>query len=201
MKKITLAVLFMISGFFLVAQNDKNVAIPLWDGNTLEHWKVPKNNTWWRTEGDVLWAESDALKTGSNLWTKKEYKDFEVSLLFKFGEGVVDSGIFMRGENPRNPQIQIGISGSLKRDMTGSPYVPKSGYPKEAAATKDVLKLDDWNTMKAVAKGNLYTVWLNGTQVMEYRLEDANLKGPIGLQLHPGNEMTIQFKNILVTAL
>ena len=60
---------------------------------------------------------------------QEKVQNFVVQLDFKFGEGTVDSGIFMRGDDEKNPQIQIGESGSLKRDMTASPYVPKSGYP------------------------------------------------------------------------
>jgi len=121
-----------------------------------------------------------------------------VQLDFKFGDGTIDSGIFMRGDGQDAPQIQIGESGSLKRDLTASPYVPKKGYPVEATGVKELLKMNDWNTIKARAIGNVYTVWLNGQEVMTYTLENAKLKGPVGLQLHPKREMSIQFKNILI---
>lgn len=173
----------------------------VFNGENLKHWKVPSDNIWWSIEGDALWAKSDPDKKGSTLWTKKKYTDFVVQMEFKFGEGTIDSGIFMRGESPENAQIQIGISGSLKRDMTGSPYVPKKGYPVEAQGIKELLKMDGWNTIKAMAQGNSYKVWLNGKEVMNYTLENADLKGPIGIQLHPGREMSIQFKNILVARL
>ncbi|MBT8184018.1 MAG: DUF1080 domain-containing protein, partial [Eudoraea sp.] len=171
---------------------------PIFDGDDLEHWQIPENNIWWNMEAGTLWAKSDPDKKGSILWTKAKYKDFVVQMDFKFGGGTVDSGIFMRGDDEKNPQIQIGESGSLKRDMTASPYVPKSGYPVEADGIKELLKMDDWNTIKAMAIGNTYKVWLNGTEVMNYTLDDANLEGPIGLQLHPNRDMSIQFKNILV---
>ena len=61
------------------------------------------------------------------------------------GKGTIDSGIFIRTEKQ---QIQIGESGSLKRDLTGSPYIPGKGYPVEAENVKELLKMDDWNTMK-----------------------------------------------------
>jgi glycyl-tRNA synthetase alpha subunit len=61
---------------------------------------------------------------------------------------------------------------------------------------KELLKQDDWNTIKASAIGNTYTVWLNGREVLKYTLQKARRTGPVGLQLHPGNEMSIQFKNI-----
>ncbi|MCJ7468549.1 MAG: DUF1080 domain-containing protein [Maribacter sp.] len=173
----------------------------LFDGKDLKHWKVPKDNIWWSIDDGSLWAKSGPNKKGSNLWTKKEYGDFVIQLDFKFGTGTVDSGIFMRGEEDHNPQIQIGISGSLKRDMTASPYVAGMGYPVEAAGIKELLKPDDWNTIKAMAIGNSYKVWLNGKEVMNYTFENANTHGPIGLQLHPGNEMTIQFRNISVAEL
>ena len=170
-------------------------------GEDLSLWQVPPNNTWWSVEGGVLHVKNDPELLGSILWTKAEFTDFMVELEFKFGEGTIDSGIFMRGDDEHNPQIQIGESGSLKRDMTASPYVPKSGYPVEAEGVKELLRLKDWNTIKAMAKGNEYRVWLNGKEVMNYQMEDANLKGAVGLQLHPGREMTIQFKNIFITRL
>ncbi len=173
----------------------------LFDGRDLKQWQVPDNNVWWAIDGDALWAKSDPDQKGSILWTKKEYEDFVVQLDFNFGKGTIDSGIFMRGDDEKNVQIQIGISGSLKRDMTGSPYVPKSGYPVEAAGVKELLRMDGWNTIKAMTIGNSYKVWLNGEEVMNYILEEANLKGPVGLQLHPGRDMTIQFKNISIAEL
>ena len=55
--------------------------------------------------------------------------------------------------------------------------------------------------MKVQAKGSVYTVWLNDQKVMTYTSENAIEKGPIGLQLHPKNEMSISFRNIKVAKL
>lgn len=173
----------------------------IFDGTNLDYWEVPEDNLWWSIDSGTLWAKSDPDEKGSILWTKKKYRNFVVQLDFKFGEGTVDSGIFMRGDDEKNPQVQIGESGSLKRDMTGSPYVPKQGYPVEAEGIGELLKMDDWNTIRAIALDNTYKVWLNGTEVMTYTLEDANLEGPIGIQLHPNRQMSIQFRNILASEL
>ena len=102
----------------------------------------------------------------------------------------------MRGSDKFNPQIQIGVSGSLKRDMTGSPYIPKKGYPKEAVKVAEILKMDEWNHMEAEAVGNRYRVWFNGVFVMDYKLEEANIKGPVGIQLHSNRNMEILYKDI-----
>lgn len=170
----------------------------IFNGKNFKKWELPENNTWWTINNGIISAKSGPEKKGSILWTKKEYKDFVVQVDFKFGDGTIDTGIFMRGDGEDAPQIQIGESGSLKRDMTGSPYVPKKGYPVEAEGVADLLKMDDWNTMKAQAIGNVYTVWLNGKKVMTYTQENAKLEGPIGLQLHPNRDMSVEFRNISV---
>jgi hypothetical protein len=168
------------------------------NGRNFSKWVLPEGNIWWKIEDKVIKAKSGLNKKGTILWTEKEFKNYKVRLKFKFIGGTIDSGIFMRGDNHLNPQIQIGISGSLKRDMTGSPYVPKKGYPKEATATASVLKMNGWNTIEAQAIDNNYKVWINGEHVMDYDLEDANLIGPVGIQLHPNREMEIWFKDISI---
>lgn len=181
-----------INKFSLVSSKYKSY----FDGDDLSQWMIPDNNIWWSVENEILKVKSGPNQKGSTLWTKDKFENFRVRLKFKFGPGTVDSGIFMRGDDARNPQVQIGISGSLKRDMTGSPYVPKQGYPKEATMVKELLKQNDWNKMEAEAIGGRYRVWLNGKPVMDYTLEDANLSGPVGIQLHGKRDMEIWYKSI-----
>ena len=197
MKRILFLIFLVAPMLTMLGQTTESQMSSIFDGDNLDAWLIPENNVWWSMDQGTLWAKSDTNKTGSILWTKKKYKDFIVQMDFKFGEGTVDSGIFMRGDDALNAQIQIGESGSLKRDMTASPYVPKQGYPIEATGVNELLKMNEWNTIKAMAVGNTYKVWLNGIEVMNYTLENANLEGPIGIQLHPSRDMTIQFRNIL----
>ena len=197
MKKIITAValvLFLIN--MVHAQEPKLKKI--FNGKNLKGWKAPANNVWWTASKGILFVKSTAEKKGSNLWTEKSYSNFILQADFLMGDGTVDSGFFLRSEDD---QVQIGISGSLKRDMTGSPYIPKLRYPKEATKTKDVLKPKDWNTMKIKCVDKTYTVWLNGVEVMNYTSENIPASGPIGIQLHPGNEMSISYKNIRLAEL
>lgn len=182
----------------LQAQEPKQKMKHLFNGKNLKGWLVPENNIWWTVEDGALWAKSGPEKRESILWTKAVFENFVLQADFKMGEGTVDSGIFLREEDV---QIQIGISGSLKRDLTGSPYIPGKGYPVEAHNAQNVLDTAGWNTMKIEAKGSEFTVWLNGEQVMRYTAEKVARSGPIGLQLHAGNTMTIAFRNIKVAAL
>jgi len=83
--------------------------------------------------------------------------------------------------------------------MTASPYIPGKGYPVEAEGVKELLKLADWNSMRIEVIGKLYTVWLNGKKVMAYESESAIEKGPLGIQLHAGKEMAIEYRNLKAT--
>lgn len=168
------------------------------DGKDLSAWRVPENNIWWQVDDGVLQVRSGPQQKGQTLWTKKEYESFVMEFEFKFGEGTVDTGIFVR--TPRQ-QIQIGISGSLKRDMTGSPYIAGKGYPVHAKGVEEVLKQDDWNAMTIVAIGKNYSVWLNGRHVLSYDSDTAIEKGPVGIQLHASRDMEVDYGKIRIGAL
>ena len=196
MKKIILVILvFLGASTILFSQEPKLKKI--FNGKNLNGWKLPPDLTCWTASRGVLFVKNNAEKKGSNLWTEKNYQNCIISADFLMGDGTVDSGIFLRSEND---QIQIGISGSLKRDLTASPYLPKLKYPVEANV-KDILKPTEWNTMKIKLVDKTYTVWLNGKEVMTYTSKDIPASGPIGLQLHPGNEMSIKYRNIRLAEL
>lgn len=196
----TLSVLCLLSSSLLGKKDISKESSDLLGKHGLKGWKVPEGNEaskWYQVTNDILEVRSGSKKKGSVLWTKKEYQDFEVSLGFRFIEGTIDSGIHLRNSD----QIQIGISGSLKRDMTCSPYIPGKGYPVEAKNIKKLLKPKDWNQMRIRAVGQNYTVWLQEEEVMKYKSSSAKEKGPIGIQLHGSRNMKIDFKDILVKEL
>jgi len=169
----------------------------IFDGKSLEGWKV-EGPAYWSAADGTLKGESDDKMQNSVLWTEKKFGDFTVEFEFRFS-GDIDSGIFLRD---LNEQIQIGTSRSLKRDLTGSPYIGSKGkYPQEAEGVRELLKEGDWNKMKIVVKGNTYTVSLNGKQVIEYVSDTAKKEpGPLGLQIHQGVKMKIEFRGLEVEA-
>tara|TARA_R110002049_G_scaffold308939_1_gene515027 strand:+ start:15276 stop:15875 length:600 start_codon:yes stop_codon:yes gene_type:complete len=192
-KAIIIAVLLFWTLNFSMAQAPQKKKI--FNGKNLNGWVVPENNIWWSANKGVLFGKSGPERKGTILWTEKSYKNFIIETEFLYDDGVVDTGIFLRTEKQ---QIQMGISGSLKRDMTGSPYIPGKGYPVEAEGVAKILKPKTWNTIKVKAIGNVYTVWINGKQVLSYESADVPEMGPIGLQLHPGNIMEVSFRNIRI---
>jgi hypothetical protein len=170
----------------------------IFNGLDLSGWRVPENNIWWHASDGILKVTSGPQRQESTLWTDKEFGNFVMEFEFKFGEGVVDSGVYVRTERE---QIQIGISGSLNRDMTGSPYIAGKGYPVEASGVSALLKPNDWNAMTIVAKGKNYSVWLNGRHVMSYDSDSALERGPVGIQLHGGNTMAIDYRKLRLAEL
>ncbi|MCM4150641.1 DUF1080 domain-containing protein [Arenibacter sp. N53] len=186
---------FIMSLFSLTMFAQEPVLKSAFNGKNLKGWIVPENNSWWTVDNGILRAKSGPEKKGSILWTDKEYTDFVFETDFRYDEGTVDTGIFIRNDSQ---QIQMGISGSLKRDMTGSPYIAGKGYPVEALNVKEILKPNDWNTIKVIAIAGYYEVWLNSKHVMSYTSDNYIKTGPIGLQLHPNTEMTTSFRNIKI---
>ena len=172
----------------------------IFNGKDLSGWVVPKGNGqagWYSAVDGVLKIKNGPKKKGSILWSQKKYRNFIMEFDFRFGEGTVDSGVHVRNQD----QIQIGISGSLKRDMTCSPYIPGKGYPVEAKNIKNLLQLKGWNTMKIKAVGKKYTVWLKGQKVMTYKSDSAIDEGPLGIQLHGNRIMSIDYRNLKLAKL
>ena len=169
---------------------------PIFNGADLSGWKAPSPNPWWTVADGVLVGTSDEKLAGHVLETKKLYQDVIVETDVRFS-GEIDSGIFLRKQQI---QVQIGVSRSLKKDMTCSIYA-HGKYPGVAKNVDKLLKPGDWNTIRIEARGAKYKVWLNGEEVLQY--EDARYPdpGPIGLQIHPKLKMKVECRNLKAKAL
>ena len=169
----------------------------IFNGKDLSGWKVPSPNPYWKVVDGVLVGESDDALKGSMLYTEKAYYDVVIETEVRWS-GDIDSGIMVRKPEI---QLQIGTSRSLKKDMTCCFYVGKYPEAGQAKGKDEVLKLGDWNKIRFEAKGDTYTVWLNGQKVTEYTDPKYKDAGPIGLQIHPGVKMKVEFRNIRAKAL
>ena len=163
----------------------------IFNGKDLTGWKVPPEPYWTVDSGTII-GQSDADKKTSMLYTEKSYGDvvFETEVRFC---GEIDSGIVVRKPEL---QVQIGVSRSLQRDMTCSFYV--GNYPEEAQAKRagDLLKPGDWNRIRIRAEGDTFTVWLNGEPVSQYTSPKYADPAPIGLQIHGGLSMRVEFRDL-----
>ena len=178
---------------------------PLFNGKDLTHFKAAASKEFWRVENGVLVGENDAAKKGNYLWTDKDYADFVIEFDVRWKSATkrgVDTGIEMRKPSI---QLQLGISGSLLVDMSGSFYTGgKPAYPEvgQAKHARELMKPDgEWNTFRIQAKGATFTCWINGTKASEYTDEKFSGAAPIGFQIHPGVEMKCEYRNIKIAEL
>jgi hypothetical protein len=196
---VLLGVALAVANSDRAAELAENLA-PIFNGKDLAGWKIPNPNPFWKVADGILVGENDEKKTGSMLWTEKSYRDVVIEGEVRW-TGEIDSGFMIRKPEL---QLQIGISRSLKRDMTCSFYTGGTvGYP-EAGQAKNVdklLKPGDWNRIRLQAKGDTFTVWLNGQQVANYVSSKYGEAAPIGLQIHPGLKMKVEFRNLRAKAL
>ena len=74
----------------------------------------------------------------------------------------------------------------------------------DAAAFKELFRLDDWNDVVIVAKGNHIQHYLNDRLILDFTDQAPRLalkEGILALQLHAGKPMWVEFKEIRIKAL
>lgn len=173
------------------------------NGKDLAGWKTSGADAFWTVADGVLTGENkDSFKDykkGNMLYTEKSYQDVVIECECRFN-GEIDSGIMVRRDaaGKKDIQMQIGVSRSLKKDMTGAFYIGK--YPEAGWAPKvaTLWKNGEWNKIRFQAKGDTYTVWINGEQVSNYVDAGYPKAAPIGLQVHGGVKMKVEYRNISI---
>ena len=162
------------------------------NGKDLAGWKTSGADAFWTAAEGVLTGVNDATfkdyKKGNMLYTEKSYQDVIIECECRFS-GEIDSGIMVRKD------------AAGKKDMTCAFYVGK--YPEAGWAPKvaTLWKKDEWNKIRFQAKGDTYTVWLNGEQVSNYVDAGYPQAAAIGLQVHGGVKMKVDYRNIKIAEL
>ena len=85
-------------------------------------------------------------------------------------------------------------------------YVPDGGRPRVIGnlqqspdELKAIIRKDDWNQVHLIARGNTIVQILNGAVtsiVVDDDTKNRALGGLIGFQMHVGDPMKVQFRNI-----
>lgn len=200
---------------FLVIFNGKN-----FDGWKYDpvYWKVENGVM----VGEV--TEATLLKNNSFIyWTEEQPADFELKMDFKVSaEG--NSGINYRssifpdvsyalkgyqldidgekrwaGQNyEERARTFLALRGQVSQIETGGkPYVVGStGSAEELGA---LIKVNEWNEAYVIAKGNTLIHIINGrvmSVVVDRDLSNRTHEGYIGMQVHVGPPMKIEYRNI-----
>lgn len=98
-----------------------------------------------------------------------------------------------------------GIMALRGQQVTFSPENKKElvGSVGDSAAIQAAIKANDWNDYIVIAQGPRLRHFINGLQTVEVTDESARgaKSGVLALQLHAGDPMTVEFKNIRLKVL
>lgn len=101
---------------------------------------------------------------------------------------------------PNQPAPGAGRPGGANAGAVRGPI----GALENGEALKAFIKQNDWNQFHVVARGNVLAHVLNGHVTALFVDDDPvgrAMKGLIGLQLHVGNPMKVEFRNIWLKTL
>lgn len=127
---------------------------------------------------------------GKNKYTGQNYEEKKRTTLAYIGEKVIIK------EMPDSIPLS-NIRKNVKRNCWQTRDIVASlGDKKELKAT---VKNNDWNTMHIIANGNHMQHFVNGvlmSDVIDLDTQNRSEKGFIGVQVHVGPPMKIEYKNI-----
>lgn len=196
MKKLFILLVFFVSVNCVFSQQE------LFNGKDLTSWAVYGTEKWYVANGELV-CESGPDKQYGYLATEKEYKDFELTLEF-FQESNGNSGVFFHSSIEGTKITGWQAEVAPLNNHTGGIYESygRGWLIQPKAELEKFLKVNAWNKMKVVVKGNTVTTWLNDQQMIT--LDDAKIgsvTGKIALQIHDGGGVKVRWRNIVVTAL
>jgi len=134
----------------------------------------------------------DDPKNKDNRWVMKGYQ-FEVRNEIKLPSV---AGFLYDERGKRGRMCLVGEKATWEngeKKVTGK-ILDQAGFDK-------AMKIDDWNEVVIIAKGNTIKHYLNGVQLLEFTDKDPQLalkSGLLGLQLHAGKPMWAEFKDIRI---
>lgn len=189
----------------LTKKEKKEGFILLFDGKSLDGWEGdPKA---WSVRDGAIVGSSDGYKLAQNtfLILKKPYSDFVLKAEIRLRNN--NSGIQFRSRQLPGPGwiisgYQADASHAGDRSAWGNFYeergrsrtvmkTPDEGWLK----AKSVLKPADWNQYEIVAEGNHIKLTFNGVVTID-QTDDKWAEGLIALQLHAGDPMQVEFRNL-----
>ena len=171
---------------------------PMFDGNTLDGWS-PKPGGEWQVENGVIRGTSQrSVRQHGLLVSDDSYDQFTVRLHFRINQG--DSGFYFRSD-PVDSAVGIhGFQVELDTSYeTGGLYETGGrGWVIKHPADKKTkwYRVGQWNELTVSAWDNRTVVHMNGHQTAELKDDPGRTEGHFALQLHGGQDMDVEFRNI-----
>jgi hypothetical protein len=177
---------------------------PLVGGKGLAGWKKLGGGTWAVEKGVLRGTAEKGEKRHGILLTERSFGDFAVQLQFKADKG--NSGLYFRAlEAPTEAVMVKGLQAEIdpKNDVGGLYETLGRGWVVQPTPgeVKKVFKPGQWNEMTVIALGGRVVVQINGRKTAELADDPGRKTGPLGLQLHGGQDVDVQFRGIEVLEL
>lgn len=130
---------------------------------------------------------------GKNNYTGQNYEERGRTTLAYRGERVVVNG-------PDKP------TASLRDNVKSNAWMLRevTGSLGDKDSLKSLIKAGDWNTCRIVAKGNRLQHYINGVLMSDVTDDDETnrkMSGVLGVQVHVGPPMKVEYRNILLKEL
>jgi hypothetical protein len=192
----------------LFAQTPKNRAplpneqwVSMFDGKTLDGWDMVGKEKWEVKDGEI--HGQAVTKEYGYLQTKKNFKDFHLSLRFKcVGDG--NSGVFFHtafkpGTADVSQGLQFEIDPTLNHHTGGIYGDGRQWIVWPSPENEYAIHVNDWNDYLLKVEGNHYVARLNGVVVVDFTdPTPKSFDGTIALQLHAGGHGDMLFKELYV---
>lgn len=218
--------LAVVAGISVASAEEAPEKIEMFNGKDLSGWDGAPG--WWTIEDGALTSESTpekpCKKANYLVWTGGCPADFQLDCEFRLS-AKGNSGIHIRSERRPNFDMfgyQADMTGEGK--LIGFIYHHQRGLvaergekvlitakgERQAERAGDAAKLlehykpEDWNHYRVICRGESIQLFLNGVKMCDIVDRDpktAVREGFIGLQMHPGPPMKVQFRNLHLTPL
>ena len=196
--RFILATLLLTSSSFCFGETESGF-ISLFDGKTLEGWQASSGGKWEIKDGVLLGTSQKADKRHGILFSEKEYSDFILRAKFRILLG--NSGFYFRAES-RNTLIRAyGFQAEIDRTQnTGGLYETGGrawvARPDQKAIKERKYQPGEWTDLEIHAVGKDVSVRINGIPSTKLKNDPGRTKGFFGLQLHGGQDMHVEYKDI-----
>ena len=191
---MTLSLAMPVTTYPISAQaqtSSKDGWIVLFDGTSLDHWTKTGNANWTLQDGLVQASEGNGY-----LVSKQVYGDFELRAELWVDEEA-NSGIFFRGQDP----LKVANANAYEANIFDKRPDPSYG----TGALVDVAKVDPmlkaggkWNVLELSAKGNEFSIILNGQKTVDRAHDNTHAKGVMALQYGKG---IVKFRRVEIKPL
>ena len=177
---------------------------PLFNGKDLDGWHPVPGGKCEVVDGTILGTSPRSEPRHGLLMTDKRFKNFRVRAKFKVTSG--DSGFYFRVEKTNTHVSVRGFQAEVdnSKEVGGLYETSMRAWVRKPDPTviSKLVKPGAWTDLLVSAIGDSITVSLNGTKVTELLNDSKCLKeGHIALQLHGGQDMRVQFKDIAIQEL